>query len=43
MPGEDRRNRRAERSANGVTLSATLMKQLDDLAADLKIGPLAGR
>jgi len=43
MPGEDRRNRRAERSANGVVLSATLMKQLDDLAVELKIKPLAGR
>jgi L-2-hydroxycarboxylate dehydrogenase (NAD+) len=43
MPGEDRRQRRAERSANGVVLPATLMKQLDELAAELKIGSLAGR
>jgi hypothetical protein len=26
-----------------VVLSATLMKQLDDLAVELKIKPLAGR
>jgi L-2-hydroxycarboxylate dehydrogenase (NAD+) len=43
MPGEDRRKRRAERSADGVALSATLMKQLDQLAAELKIQPLASR
>ena len=43
MPGEDRRKRRAERTANGVALPPTLMKQLDDLAAELKIKPLGGR
>jgi LDH2 family malate/lactate/ureidoglycolate dehydrogenase len=43
LPGEDRRKRRAERLANGVQLSPTLLKQLDELAANLKIAPLAGR
>lgn len=43
LPGEDRRKRRADRSVNGVTLPATLMKQLDDLAVNLKIEPLGAR
>jgi LDH2 family malate/lactate/ureidoglycolate dehydrogenase len=43
IPGEDRRRRRSERSANGVSLSPTLIKQLDELAARLKIKPLAER
>jgi LDH2 family malate/lactate/ureidoglycolate dehydrogenase len=43
LPGEDRQKRRAERTANGVQLSATLMKQLDDLAGNLKIQPLGVR
>ena len=43
MPGEDRRKRRADRSVNGVTLPATLLKQLDELAASLKIEPLGAR
>ena len=33
MPGEDRRRRRADRTANGVALPAGLIKQLDELAA----------
>ena len=41
LPGDDRRKRRADRSANGVQLPATLVKQLDDLAASLKLQPLA--
>jgi LDH2 family malate/lactate/ureidoglycolate dehydrogenase len=43
LPGEDRRRRRADRSVNGVTLPATLIKQLDELAANLKIEPLGAR
>jgi L-2-hydroxycarboxylate dehydrogenase (NAD+) len=42
-PGEERRRRRQDRSANGVALPAQLVKQLDDLAADLKIKSLAAR
>ena len=43
LPGSDRRKRRADRSANGVQLPPGLVKQLDDMAAGLKISPLAGR
>jgi LDH2 family malate/lactate/ureidoglycolate dehydrogenase len=43
LPGEDRAKRRAERSRNGVQLPGSLTKQLDELAANLKIAPLAGR
>jgi LDH2 family malate/lactate/ureidoglycolate dehydrogenase len=43
MPGEERRRRRLERTRDGVRLPATLIKQLDDLAAGLKIEPLAAR
>jgi LDH2 family malate/lactate/ureidoglycolate dehydrogenase len=43
LPGEDRRKRRADRSVNGVTLPATLLKQLDELAANLKIESLGAR
>jgi LDH2 family malate/lactate/ureidoglycolate dehydrogenase len=43
LPGEDRQKRRDERTAKGVQLSATLMKQLDDLAGSLKIQPLGAR
>jgi L-2-hydroxycarboxylate dehydrogenase (NAD+) len=43
MPGEDRRSRRNDRSKNGVALPAGLVKQLGDLAANLKIQPLAAR
>ncbi len=43
LPGEDRRKRRADRSANGVQLPPTLMKQLDELAASLKLQPLGAR
>jgi LDH2 family malate/lactate/ureidoglycolate dehydrogenase len=41
LPGEDRRRRRKDRAANGVALPAGLLKQLDELAANLKIAPLA--
>ena len=43
LPGGERRKRRADRSANGVQLPAALVRQLGDLAASLKIQPLAGR
>jgi LDH2 family malate/lactate/ureidoglycolate dehydrogenase len=43
LPGEDRRRRRNDRAANGVALPAGLLKQLDELAANLKITPLAAR
>jgi len=43
LPGADRRKRRADRSVNGVQLSAPLRKQLDDLAARLKLQPLGER
>jgi L-2-hydroxycarboxylate dehydrogenase (NAD+) len=43
LPGEDRRRRREERTRNGVALPANLVKQLDDLAASLKIKPLGAR
>jgi L-2-hydroxycarboxylate dehydrogenase (NAD+) len=43
LPGEDRRRRRRERSQDGVHLPATLLKQLDKLADELKIEPLAAR
>jgi LDH2 family malate/lactate/ureidoglycolate dehydrogenase len=43
MPGEGRRQRRADRTANGVALPAGLIKQLDGLAADLKLTPLTAR
>jgi len=40
LPGEDRRKRRADRDLNGVQLPPPLVKQLDELAARLKIEPL---
>lgn len=43
LPGEDRQKRRADRTKNGVALPPTLVKQLDELAANLKIRPLAAR
>lgn len=43
LPGEDRRKRRADRNANGVQLPPTLMKQLEELAASLKLQPLGAR
>jgi LDH2 family malate/lactate/ureidoglycolate dehydrogenase len=43
IPGEDRARRRMERVKNGVALPPQLLKQLDALAADLKIAPLAAR
>jgi LDH2 family malate/lactate/ureidoglycolate dehydrogenase len=43
MPGERRRQCREDRQSNGVPLSAALMGQLDKLAIDLSIKPLAAR
>jgi L-2-hydroxycarboxylate dehydrogenase (NAD+) len=43
LPGQGRQARRADRLANGVPLSQTLIKQLDAVAKSLAIAPLAGR
>jgi L-2-hydroxycarboxylate dehydrogenase (NAD+) len=40
IPGQGREARRADRQQNGIPLSPTLIKQLDDLAASLAIAPL---
>jgi LDH2 family malate/lactate/ureidoglycolate dehydrogenase len=43
LPGEQRARRRADRLANGLALPDELLAQLDKLAADLAITPLASR
>jgi L-2-hydroxycarboxylate dehydrogenase (NAD+) len=43
MPGERRRATREERTRDGISLSAALMGQLEKLAAELSIKPLAAR
>jgi L-2-hydroxycarboxylate dehydrogenase (NAD+) len=43
LPGEQRAQRRADRLANGLALAPELLVQLDKLAADLAIKPLAAR
>jgi LDH2 family malate/lactate/ureidoglycolate dehydrogenase len=43
MPGEERRRRKQQRSRDGVELSAALLKQLDGLAANLKLTLLTAR
>jgi L-2-hydroxycarboxylate dehydrogenase (NAD+) len=43
IPGQGRQARRADRLKNGVPLSPTLIKQLDELAASLAITPLLAR
>src|SRR3954469_15223989 len=43
MPGERRLACRDDRRRNGVPLAPALVAQLDKLAADLSINPLAGR
>ena len=43
LPGTERRKRRQDRTANGVSLSDALMNQLDELAGTLKITPLRER
>ena len=40
IPGAERRRRREDRSRNGVALTPALLKQLDELTADLKLKPL---
>jgi L-2-hydroxycarboxylate dehydrogenase (NAD+) len=43
MPGERRRQCREERSRDGVPLAAPLVAQLDRMAAELGVEPLAAR
>ncbi len=43
LPGEQRAQRRADRLANGLALPAELHVELDKLAAELAIKPLAAR
>jgi LDH2 family malate/lactate/ureidoglycolate dehydrogenase len=43
LPGEERRRRRQDRSANGVPLPDKLVAELDDLAASLMLQPLGAR
>jgi LDH2 family malate/lactate/ureidoglycolate dehydrogenase len=43
LPGEERRRRRIDRTRNGVPLPGAVLKQLDELAASLKIAPLSAR
>jgi LDH2 family malate/lactate/ureidoglycolate dehydrogenase len=43
LPGEQRAKRRGDRLRNGLSLPPELLAQLDKLAAELKIKPLAGR
>jgi LDH2 family malate/lactate/ureidoglycolate dehydrogenase len=43
LPGEERRRRKQDRLQNGVALADALLRQLDDLAASLKLTPLRAR
>jgi L-2-hydroxycarboxylate dehydrogenase (NAD+) len=43
LPGEQRAQRRADRLANGLALPAELHVELDKMAAELAIKPLAAR
>jgi LDH2 family malate/lactate/ureidoglycolate dehydrogenase len=43
LPGEQRRQRRADRIAHGLPISAELMARLDQLAAALNVRPLGTR
>jgi len=43
LPGDERAKRRADRLANGLALAPELLKELDKLAVELKIKPLAER
>jgi L-2-hydroxycarboxylate dehydrogenase (NAD+) len=43
LPGEERAKRIADRTRNGLMLSPGLVKQLDELAAELSIKPLSAR
>jgi LDH2 family malate/lactate/ureidoglycolate dehydrogenase len=42
-PGEQRQQRKTQRQRDGVALGAGLLKQLDELAAALKLQPLQAR
>ena len=42
-PGEERRRRKEDRSKNGVLLAAQVIKQLDEMAANLKVKALSAR
>ncbi len=41
LPGEERAKRRADRLANGLALAPELLAQLDKMAVELSIKPLA--
>jgi L-2-hydroxycarboxylate dehydrogenase (NAD+) len=43
VPGQGREARRADRQKNGIPLSPTLIKQLDEVAAALAVAPLVTR
>jgi len=43
LPGMERQRRREERSRNGVPLTPAVVRQLDGLAANLRIAPLGAR
>ncbi len=43
LPGEERAKRRADRLTNGLAVPPELLKQLDKLAGELAIRPLAAR
>ncbi|HEX2216182.1 MAG TPA: Ldh family oxidoreductase [Xanthobacteraceae bacterium] len=43
IPGAERQRKRIERSRDGVALSVSLLKQLDDVASRLAVTPLRGR
>ncbi len=43
VPGQGRVARRIERERNGVPLSTTLLKQVDEVAKSLGITPLSAR
>jgi L-2-hydroxycarboxylate dehydrogenase (NAD+) len=43
LPGEQRARRRADRLANGLALAPELLAELDKLAKELAIKPLAAR
>jgi len=43
LPGEERAKRRADRLANGLALAPELLAELDKLAKELSIKPLAAR
>jgi LDH2 family malate/lactate/ureidoglycolate dehydrogenase len=42
LPGEQRAQRRADRLAHGIPISAELMVKLDALAVEMQVAPLSG-